>query len=84
MWTEPTTPNGIVISYTLFSARDGGHAAAFLTNSSLPGSFVVDGLDPYTEYGFVVEACTNAGCTNSSEGTGFTGESGKFLIAYFP
>lgn len=73
-WTEPTTPNGIVVNYTLFSTSDDD---VFLTDSSSPGSFVVDGLDPFTEYGFVVETCTNAGCTDSPEGTGFTGESGK-------
>ena len=36
----------------------------------------MDGLEPFTEYGFIVEVCTAAGCTESEVGSGRTGESG--------
>ena len=76
-WTEPTTPNGRIITYSIFNATAAGTADVLLTNSSLPGSFIVAGLEPYTEYDFIVEACTIAGCTASGVGSGLTGESGK-------
>ena len=78
-WTEPATPNGIIISYSLYNTTSGGDLDTLLTNSSSPGSFVVAGLESYTEYGFIVEVCTSAGCTLSEEGRGFTGESGMCM-----
>ena len=49
-----------------------------LLSSSEIGSFVVDDLQPFTEYGFLVEACTAEGCGASGTATGFTAESGGF------
>ena len=49
-----------------------------LLSSGETGSFVVDDLRPFTEYGFLVEACTAAGCGESSTETAFTAESGGF------
>ena len=46
--------------------------------SSDVGSHVVEGLQPFTEYGFLVEACTAVGCNESDTATAFTLESGKF------
>ena len=36
----------------------------------------MSGLEPFTEYGFIVEVCTTAGCTRSGVGSGLTGDSG--------
>lgn len=79
-WTEPITPNGNIVRYSLFNVSAGGSAGTLLTNSPLPGSHAVDGLEPYTEYGFIVEVCTTAGCTDSAVGSGFTEESGKLVV----
>jgi usherin len=76
-WTEPATANGVITNYSLFSITSGGDAESFLTSSPSPSSFIVTGLEPFTEYSFVVEVCTAAGCTRSNMGKGFTGESGK-------
>ena len=80
-WTEPTTPNGIIVSYSLFNTTTDDNTDMLLTSSSVPGSFLVDGLEPFTEYGFVVEVCTAAGCTESEVGSGRTGESGMIMIS---
>ena len=74
-WIEPTTPNGNIIRYSLYSVSAGSYV--LLTNATSPESLVVDGLEPYTEYGFIVEVCTIVGCTESAVGTGFTDESGE-------
>ena len=79
-WKEPTTPNGIIISYSLFNVTTGGDTDTLLTISSVPRSFYVDGLEPFTEYGFIVEVCTVAGCTESGVGSGRTGESGMIRV----
>ena len=68
-------PNGVITEYILYSVSSG--SSSFLTNSSSPGAFVVNDLQPFTEYSFLVEACTIAGCTESAVGTGFTEESGE-------
>lgn len=76
-WTEPNTPNGIITEYILYSVSNG--STTFLTNSSSPGTFVVSDLQPFTEYSFLVEVCTVAGCTESAVGSGFTEESGELF-----
>ena len=48
-----------------------------LLSSSETGSFVVDDLQPFTEYGFLVVACTAEGCGDSNTATAFTTESGE-------
>ena len=77
-WTEPANPNGVIVIYSLYSSTPDSDVDVLLTNSSLPGSSVVAGLEPFTEYGFIVVACTSAGCNQSEVGSGFTGENGKF------
>jgi hypothetical protein len=78
-WTEPASPNGIITNYSIFNTTTGGDRDSLLTSSSSPGSLVLSGLEPFTEYGFLVEVCTVAGCSTSEVQTGRTGESGKPL-----
>lgn len=49
-WVEPLRPNGRVTSYRIY--LDGERIAA--VDSAQPGSHVVDGLEPYTIYEFMV------------------------------
>ena len=43
-------------------------------------STVVTDLPPYSEEIFIVEACNNVGCVNSSESTGKTLAGGKYYM----
>lgn len=57
-WEEPAMPNGNIFNYTLLVGSDTVFAG-------MGFSFVVQGLQAYTEYDFRVQACTNLGCTVS-------------------
>ena len=77
-WTEPLTPNGIIIRYGVYMVSVGlPSSRSLLQFSSEPGSLVVQELLPFTQYGFQLEACTSVGCNNSDIATQFTLESGK-------
>ena len=80
-WREPATPNGVIISYSIFNTTAEGEQDSLLMTSPFPGSLFLHGLTPFTEYGFAVEVCTAAGCTVSGVGRGFTGESGKHPLS---
>ena len=59
-WTEPLFPNGQIILYTLYLNSVPVH------NSSMVGSVVIEGLTPFTNYTYQLEACTQFGCSRSS------------------
>lgn len=48
--------------------------------ASDPGSHIVEGLEPFTEYYFLVEACTVIGCAESDTASAFTLESGEYTL----
>ena len=59
-WVEPEELNGAFIGYQVY--RNGLELLSqvfFLTYSDL-------NLEPFTAYSYVIEACTNAGCTSST------------------
>lgn len=58
-WAPPTFPNGLILRYDLF--LDGQIAFSGSVNST-----VLDNLSPFTEYLLHLQACTSAGCANSS------------------
>ena len=51
-----------------------------VTSSGMTGSILVTELTAFTNYSFLVEACTAAGCTNSSITTTATFEIGNDLL----
>ena len=64
-WRPPNTPNGLITEYTLYVdgvARFSGQAK----------NTTVGSLMPSTLYTFLVQACTIAGCNNSSESSNTT------------
>ena len=58
-FVEPAVPNGNVVEYHLLI--DGSDRGTYGNTETL----IVDGLDAFTEYGFALRACTEAGCTES-------------------
>ncbi len=64
-WAPPTQPNGYITRYDLFVNNE-------LHSSGLANSTTVDSLDPFTQYSFYLQACTSAGCSNSSVTVGQT------------
>ena len=64
-WDPPLQPNGIITLYQLF-------VEDVLRFSGTANSTIIDNLDPFTEYSFFVQACTNIGCSNSTISTGQT------------
>ena len=66
-WQSPQQPNGVITLYQLY--RNGMEIF-----SGLSTSLTDTGLTPFTSYSYIVEACTNGGCTNSSMATNTTME----------
>ncbi|XP_029281914.1 LOW QUALITY PROTEIN: usherin [Cottoperca gobio] len=67
-WSEPTRPNGNIQRYHLNQTGVG----AIFTHIDGPSKYTVTGLQPYTDYSFVLLACTAVGCGASSPSTGRT------------
>ncbi|CAL9701681.1 unnamed protein product [Knipowitschia caucasica] len=67
-WTQPSHPNGPIQHYYLNQTNVG----TILTHTEGPRNYTVPGLQPYTEYTFVLVACTAVGCGASSPSTGRT------------
>lgn len=66
-WSPPSLQNGKITKYLL--RLDGKQ---YLAGQSL--SLLVSDLQPYTQYNFSLEACTNGGCTASSSKSAWTME----------
>ena len=64
-WDPPLQPNGVITLYQLF-------VEDVLRFSGTVNSTIIDNLEPFTEYSFFIQACTNIGCSNSSASTGQT------------
>ncbi|KAM3624776.1 uncharacterized protein V6R79_001428 [Siganus canaliculatus] len=67
-WSEPARPSGIIQRYILNQTGVG----TIFTHRHGPRNYTVTGLQPYTNYSFVVVACTAIGCGTSSPSTGQT------------
>ncbi|XP_069030560.1 usherin [Embiotoca jacksoni] len=67
-WSEPTLHNGIIQRYHLNQTSVG----TIFTQTGGPRNCTVTGLQPYTDYSFVLMACTAVGCGASSPSTGRT------------
>ncbi|XP_056269140.1 usherin isoform X3 [Pseudoliparis swirei] len=67
-WSEPTRPNGNVHQYHLNQTGVG----TVFTHIDGPRNYTVTGLQPYTDYSYVLVACTAVGCGASSPSTGRT------------
>ena len=77
-WNTPQFPNGIIVSYTLYRITAGG-GEMLVASFSEVGSYIVGDLEPFTEYVFLVEACTSVGCNRSDVNSVVTLESGEPL-----
>ena len=66
-WQEPLQPNGQIINYTL--VQDG-----VIIFAGLQFNYTVTNLQPFTEYSYAIQACTEQGCSTSSQSTARTTE----------
>lgn len=67
-WVEPGTTNGVISRYELVRVTLGSEAVIIgeeIVFTGLAMSTTVTGLQPFTEYFFVVRACTSGGCGSS-------------------
>ncbi|KAM6942982.1 usherin [Xenentodon cancila] len=67
-WSEPSRQNGIIQRYHLNQTAVG----TIFTYTHGPRNYTVTGLQPYTNYSFVLVACTAVGCGASEPSTGCT------------
>ncbi|XP_077419247.1 usherin isoform X1 [Vanacampus margaritifer] len=67
-WVRPAHPNGRVQWYHVNQTGVG----TIFTHTQAPGNFTLTGLQPFTDYTFVLVACTAVGCGASSPSTGRT------------
>ena len=75
IWSTPQSPNGIIVSYRLYRINEGGEM--LVASFSEVGSHIIGGLEPFTEYMFLLEACTSVGCNRSEAESVITLESGE-------
>ena len=64
-WVEPSTTNGIISRYELLRVTLGSEGVIFIQEvvfSGLALTTNVSGLRPFTDYFFVLRACTSGGC----------------------
>lgn len=75
-WLPPAQPNGVVTMYQVFRTGAGGSQNVSVFASSDPNlrSSTDRNLLPFTTYGYVVQACTAAGCSLSPLSNTMTGE----------
>lgn len=67
-WVRPVQANGVLTKYNVY--QNGS-----LVNVTLDTNILIEGLLPFTTYQYFIEACTNAGCTESNITTGTTMQS---------
>ncbi|KAM9408306.1 LOW QUALITY PROTEIN: usherin [Pholidichthys leucotaenia] len=67
-WSEPAPNNGVIQQYHLNQTGVG----TIFTHTQGPFSYTVNDLQPYTNYSFVLVACTAVGCGASPSSTGRT------------
>ena len=75
-WRMPLTPNGVIVRYTLYRITEGDGEMLVVSFGEV-GRHVVGGLDAFTEYEFLLEACTSVGCNRSESASVVTLESGE-------
>ena len=73
-WTTPFAPNGGITSYTVFLTAP---ESRVVVQSTATGTFLLEELTPFTNYSFLLEACTLVGCANSSMASARTMEGGE-------
>ena len=58
-WKEPETLNGVLLGYQIY------RNSSVLLNNAFSTDYTDINLEPFTRYSYVIEACTNGGCTSS-------------------
>ncbi|KAI2654417.1 Usherin [Labeo rohita] len=66
-WDPPPKPNGVITQYILYKDT----TVVYQGNMT---SFNITGVGVFTPHKLMLSACTEAGCTNSSQVTLFTGQ----------
>uniref|UniRef100_A0A3B3X6F7 Usher syndrome 2A (autosomal recessive, mild) n=1 Tax=Poecilia mexicana TaxID=48701 RepID=A0A3B3X6F7_9TELE len=67
-WSVPSRPKGVIQRYQLNQTGVG----TIFTHTGGLRNYTVTGLQPYTDYSFVLVACTTVGCAASEPSTGRT------------
>ena len=75
VWDPPSQKNGELTQYQIYRTTLQGDSISVQVYTGLNREFTDTGLLPYTQYIYVIEACTIAGCTNSSFNNATTDES---------
>ena len=70
MWSTPSQPNGIISQYQVF--RDGGGMLNVSAYVGLNPLFIDSNLTAFTQYSYVLQACTSGGCGLSPSSTATT------------
>lgn len=73
-WDPPIQKNGELTQYQIYRTPLGVDST-IKVYTGLNREFTDTGLKPYTQYSYIVEACTIAGCTNSTSTNATTDES---------
>ena len=69
-WSTPSQPNGVISQYQVF--RDGGGMQNVSVYVGLNRQFTDINLTPFTQYSYIIQACTSGGCDLSPSATDTT------------
>ena len=72
-WLPPTQPNGVITMYQAFRTGGGAVDMSVFSSASNRG-FTEQNLMPFTQYTYVIQACTAVGCSLSPPNTTTTRE----------
>lgn len=75
-WSEPITPNGVITEYRIYILGPEYNIFTLIHTAQLPGSEIISGLTPFSQYSFTTLVCTSVGCTSSGTTMATTSESG--------
>ena len=82
-WAPPPTPNGVIISYTLYVNYTDGSPVEIIQSRSSKTSYVVTNLQPYQIIIVEISANTSVGEGPKSEPvSGRSTEEGKIIILF--
>jgi len=79
VWSEPLTPNGIIISYNI-TYNLSEMLASVLVDTEYGKKYVVTELDEYTVYRFEIFASTRVGPGPSTQATARTYHASELII----
>ena len=67
-WERPGRPNGVITGYNISRVNDTGHVIKLWQGNNMVLVDNSSDIRPYTNYTYIITACTNVGCADGPRG----------------